>query len=156
MVDPLSQQIIQEIGNNSVGETASTPSVVSAEDASSFQNMVTEPVDINSIQPVSMGQESTVQGLDAQNAATIPDSSSVTPVKGEVSLGDRILQGLESIQNDAKVARDSVTTQIQGDSRVNQMLDLQLQVSQLTANQQILGQVGSKTNQGMQTLLKGQ
>ncbi len=155
MVDPLSQQIIQEIGSSNVGETASTPSVVSGDDASAFQNMVTEPVDINSIQQVSH-TESTTQTVDAQNANLAPDTVNTQAVQGESSLGDRILQGLENMQNDVKTTRESVTTQLQGDDKINQMLGLQLQVSQLTANQQILGQVGSKTNQGVQTLLKGQ
>ncbi len=66
------------------------------------------------------------------------------------------MQGLDSSQNSMQDARNQITSRLQGDSEINKMYELQLQIGQLSTNQQVLGQVGSKTSQGIQTLLKGQ
>ncbi len=148
MVDPLSQQIIQDIGKTSVTQ-APEPSTVSSQDAASFQSMLSGDV----------------QGVTPVQGATSADSSSAvqgqellqSPVQAtKPSLGDRILQGLENSQNNIQNARDKISTEVQGDGSISKMYELQLQVSQLATSQHIMGQVGSKTSQGIQTLLKGQ
>ncbi len=148
MVDPLSQQLIQEIGKTSVGQSPQ-PSTVSPQDAASFQTMVGGNVE----------GDTAVQGVvasESTTAAAMPEQDLLQSPLQKPSLGDRILQGLENSQSNIQAARDKVATEVQGDSSISKMYELQLQVSQLATNQQIIGQVGSKTSQGIQTLLKGQ
>ncbi len=148
MVDPLSQQIIQDIGKTTVTQSPE-PSTVSSQDAASFQSMLSGDVHgVTQVQGINTADSSSaVQGQEF-----LQDSVQAT----KPSLGDRILQGLESSQNNIQNARDKISTEIQGDGSISKMYELQLQVSQLATSQHIMGQVGSKSSQGIQTLLKGQ
>ncbi len=147
MIDPASQQAIQKIGGDSIGQTPSQPSTVSAEESTSFRDMVGGTSEVNNTQ--------SVQPTNANEGAA--QSSDVKPATDSTqSLGDRILQGLEKTQNDIQGAKDKIVSDIDANSQIGQMYNLQLQVGQLATSQQVMGQVGSKTSQGIQTLLKGQ
>ncbi len=156
MVDPISQQIIQEIGNKSVSQSPVEPSTVSTDDAVAFNDMVNGTGEITASQPIEMSQNTQAPMDNMQDPTLAQNTMDTNAVKPKQSLGDRILQGLENTQNDIQTAKDKMATDLQGDNTINKMYELQLQVSQLATSQHVIGQVGSKTSQGIQTLLKGQ
>ncbi len=155
MVDPISQQIIQEIGNKAVTQTPVEPSTVSANDATAFQDMVGATGNTQAPPPTAGVDGSTMQ-VGTESQVFGPDTADITSIKAKPSLGDRILQGLENTQNEIQTAKNNVAADLQKDGNINEMYKLQLQVSHLATNQHVVGQVGSKTSQGIQTLLKGQ
>ncbi len=163
MLDPVSQQAIQDIGNKGVSHTPVEPSVVSSEEAEAFQNMLESP----SLPPIQhteiksdmdTGVVHTEDQLRrVEQILTVNENVvQVTAVEGEPSLGDRILQGIEGAQKDLQAGREQLMSDLQGDGQISKMYELQLQVGQMATSQQVMGQVGSKTSQGVQTLLKGQ
>ncbi len=105
------------------------------------------------------------EGLQ-QNARPVASQSDVarfqealgaTPPQGtEQTRPSEALEGLDKLSADLKTAQDNVirTTSDMGD--MGDLLRMQFEVANLTTTQTMVGQVGQKSSQGTQQLLKGQ
>lgn len=155
MVDAISQKFVAEVGNlaEKATESAGVPSTVSSADAASFQTQV------NGAEAVGM-DAAAVSAASTQATASVSAPASVaasaTTSAAPPNMGDRILSGLEGMSNDMQATRQKFVQDVSGNGKVGEMYKLQLDVAQMTTNQTIIGQAGSKTSQGIQTLLKGQ
>ena len=91
---------------------------------------------------------SSASAVNPVESASPPDSAALSP-------GAKILQKLERLSTDMNAGQVQLLEQA-GDSAAGRMCKLQFEVAQFSTNQAILGQTGSKSSQGVQTLLKGQ
>ena len=86
-------------------------------------------------------------------------SETSQPVLGpsRVQLGDRILAGLQRDQDQLMSTVDAVakTSETPASVSSSELLKLQLQVTHDITNESIAGEVGSKVDNDLQTLLKG-
>lgn len=157
MVDAISQKFVAEVGNlaEKATERAVERSPVSSADAASFQTQV------NGAEAVGMDAAAvSAASASTQATATAPASVATSATTNATAtapnMGDRILSGLEGMSNDMQATRQKFVQDVSGNGKVSEMYKLQLEVAQMTTNQTIIGQAGSKTSQGIQTLLKGQ
>ncbi len=135
MVDAVAQKVAsQELDVN----TSKSVQKVSAETQEHFNNAMNVAHD-NVAHEVNAISE-----VQAQNPHT---PTLKTP-------GDSILDSMQREMTDKSQALEKSINSVQGSS--GDMLRLQYEVAQLTMTQTVVGQVGSKTSQGLQQLLKGQ
>ncbi len=130
MVDPISSSQLASIAsNNGVAQPADPSSLggVNPQDAENFANAMQQPNQV--------GQVGEVNGTEQSGFMNKID---------QMSTDMRTQQ--EGLFNSANAIEGSM-----GD-----LLKTQFQVAQLTMSQTMVGQVGSKTSQGTQQLLKGQ
>ncbi len=66
------------------------------------------------------------------------------------------LEGLDKLSADMKTAKDNILQTTSGMGDMGDLLRMQFEVANLTTTQTMVGQVGQKSSQGTQQLLKGQ
>ena len=130
MVDPISgSQLASIAGNNGVAQPADPSSLGGAnpKDAAMFAEAMNQPPD----------------------APMPPDAVEGTQGPGMLDNLDKISADMRSMQTGLESATGAM-------GEVGDLLRTQFQVAQLTMTQTMIGQVGQKTSQGTQQLLKGQ
>jgi hypothetical protein len=70
--------------------------------------------------------------------------------------GVNVLEGLDKMSADMRAAQQSMLESTSGMGAMGDLIRTQFEVAQLTTAQTMVGQVGQKTSQGTQQLLKGQ
>lgn len=136
MVDPLISQAGQVAGQTGAAPAAG-PGTAKAEDVSRFQEGLrpeagAPPMDAQAGQGVS--------GVQAPDQAQRPN----------------VVEGLDQLSSDLKAARTGIIEGAEHMGEIGALLRTQFEVAQLTTTQTMVGQVGQKTSQGTQQLLKGQ
>lgn len=102
--------------------------------------------------PAPAAQDDVTRFQEALNpAAEVPAPPGAVPV-GE----NAPLEGLDKLSADLRTARNSIVEGTQNMGEVGDLLRMQFEVANLTTTQTMVGQVGQKTSQGTQQLLKGQ
>ncbi len=93
------------------------------------------------------------QQADAVHISSPAQAVDGTPPIKKVA-GDNVLDALQRDMSNARTGIEESLQSMQGST--GDMLRLQYQMAQVTMTQSLVGQVGSKTGQGVQQLLKGQ
>jgi type III secretion system YscI/HrpB-like protein len=94
---------------------------------------------------------------EPQSSAPVP--SQVAGIAGErvTAPGDLILRGLERLRGEYRALGTELDTlSNRADLNPMELLSLQMQVAQVTLGSQLIGQVASKLEQNLNTLLKSQ
>ena len=132
MIDPISTQAatgaVGGVGQSGLAEPSALggPGPVNQNDAARFS-------------------EAMQQGLDP-GAGQMPD----------VNAGNNVLEGIDKMSADMRAAQSGIMDATSGMGEMGALLRTQFEVAQLTTTQTMVGQVGQKTSQGTQQLLKGQ
>jgi hypothetical protein len=131
MIDP----ILTQAGAGAIGGVpgesmpgANGPGVASEADADLFQNALNGKAPVGDLQA-------------ADGTGTQPGKT---------------MENIDKLSSDLRAARESVIGGTEGLGDMGQLLRLQFEVANLTTTQTMVGQVGQKTSQGTQQLLKGQ
>ena len=133
MVDPISTQAatgaVGGIGQAGLAEPSALggPGPVNPDDAARFS-------------------EAMQQGLDpAAQAGQTPGAP-----------GSTFMDGIDKMSADMRAAQANILQSTSGMGEMGDLIRTQFEVAQLTTTQTMVGQVGQKTSQGTQQLLKGQ
>jgi hypothetical protein len=73
-----------------------------------------------------------------------------------VNTDANVLEGLDKMSADMRAAQQNIVESTSGMGDMGNLIRTQFEVAQLTTTQTMVGQVGQKTSQGTQQLLKGQ
>lgn len=132
MVDPVSGSAVSIAGNNGLAQPADPSSLGGAnpKDVTAFQNAMNQPVDA----PMPVEPQGAVNGAE----------------------GSGMLENLDKVSENIRSMQDGLHNATGAMGEVGDLLRTQFQVAQLTMTQTMVGQVGQKTSQGAQQLLKGQ
>lgn len=109
-------------------------------------------------QPASVGTGPASQDDVARfQEALHPDADIPQQVGNVVPAGGNApLEGLDKLSADLQTAKNTIIEGTRNMGEVGDLLRMQFEVANLTTTQTMVGQVGQKTSQGTQQLLKGQ
>lgn len=92
-----------------------------------------------------------------EDAARFQEALGVTPPQAPDQLqGSSPLAGLDKLSADMRATKTNIVQGADGLGDMGNLLRLQFEVANLTTTQTMVGQVGQKSSQGTQQLLKGQ
>jgi type III secretion protein I len=91
--------------------------------------------------------------VDPSSAAHGPG---LAPVDGEVSLGDRVLAGMQNVSGELQQAWKTVSDKVYGGKAMDapEMLQLQLQLTQIAVQYELLGKAVSRSTQNIDQLVR--
>jgi len=137
MADPISTQAMTGSigGTGGVGQTGLVEPSGLGGPGPANQNDVTQFTE-------AMQQQSIDPGLQAQTPG--------------VNTGNNVLEGLDKMSSDMRAAQKNIVDSTKGMGDMGDLIRTQFEVAQLTTTQTMVGQVGQKSSQGIQQLLKGQ
>ena len=129
MVDPISSSAVASISSNGVAAPsgAAGPGPANPADAAQFTEAMQQPA-----------------------MPPAPDHVPGTEKQGSV------LESLDKMSANMRGMQDNLQNATTHMGEIGDLLQTQFQVAQLTMTQTMVGQVGSKSSQGAQQLLKGQ
>jgi type III secretion system YscI/HrpB-like protein len=101
--------------------------------------------------------QSALQPIEAPNNPPFVPSPLSVPTDLPASPGDVILQGLERLRGNYREVSAEMTAVANQHTSVSpqELIGLQMQMAQVTLGTQLIGQVASKLEQNLNTLLKG-
>jgi hypothetical protein len=102
------------------------------------------------------GEQSQAVPADAATPGDKPAPGAAAGAEGRTGQGDRILSGLRKGRAEYRSTVDAVDGTHGGAARMSpeDLIRLQLQVTRVTLNESMAGEVGSKVDSDLQTLLK--
>lgn len=136
MSDPISGKIAAEVAQAGLSEAGTQgPGPAKPEDVASFSEAMQAPV------PAEAHAGSPAQGM--QNHAA--------------EEGTSFMRGVDDLSANLRSMQSNLEQSVGGaGGEVGELLKTQFEVARLTMTQTMVGQVGQKTSQGTQQLLKGQ
>ncbi len=149
MINPSgADQIVKKIAEHSMQEGGAQPQQASLQDQSRFQDAMQAKSEGGETQQVNASSSD----VKSQQTHAIASDTKVE----KPSSGDSLLQGIDKMRSSIQ---DGVT-QIQSAATDNnlsiqEVFKAQVQVGKSMADQQITSKVGEKSNQNLDTLLKG-
>lgn len=148
MINPTGvNNLVGKIAEQGLKESANSQQEVNASDRVRFQNALQNPA------------RNHPDGQGLQPSTSVQTDSQANRIQSEPphSLGDSILRGMNQMRSEAQGAADQLKA-VDGSDSMTPMeaLRAQLQISQVTFNAQLTGQVTGKVEQDMDTLLKSQ
>jgi len=150
----IAQQLLQEQLQRERGEQVPPPNEASEGDAQHFQQAMANPNETGGVQNSSqdMGVEQ-VQPTEQvhQNAVVDNGPASGTP-------GDGLLASMDRMRTSHAGKVDAIKDQLAagGELSVSDLLRAQMEISQVTFEQEIASKAAGKATQGLDSLLKGQ
>lgn len=148
MINPTGvNDLAGKIAEHGLKEGASPRQEVDASDQARFQNALQSPV------------QNHPDGQGLQPSTSVQTDFQTNKIQSESphSLGDSILQGMDKMRQQAQGTVDQLkAVNGSGSMTPTEALHEQLQISRVTFNEQLTGQVTGKVEQDMDTLLKSQ
>lgn len=148
----IAQQLIQEQLQQQQGEQTQAPNPVSESDAQQFQQAMASPGDPNAVQGVQQEQGvEQVQPTEQVHQNAPVDNGPATP-------GDGLLASLDRMRTEQTGKINEIKDRLQNGEElsVSDLLRAQMDISQVTFEQEIASKAAGKATQGLDSLLKGQ
>jgi hypothetical protein len=121
------------------------------------QTGLAEPSGIGGPGPVN--QHDAARFSEAMQEGAGPAAAQESAAAGQttgVNAGDPVLEGMDKLSADMRAMQDKLVQSTSGMGEMGDLIRVQFEVARLTTTQTMVGQVGQKTSQGTQQLLKGQ